>query len=112
MDTAPAKRPDSTAGTASVPWLWDYDLDELQFRRMLEGQLRLGRLDRNWAAVRLLEYAPYSEIVRLLGFRELVCGWQHWRTHLRSQSRVRGLDFLVDWLPGHHPELLEPDADG
>ncbi len=98
--------------SASLPWVWDYDLDETQFRRMLAGELRLGRLDQNWAAVRLLEYAPYSEIVRLLGFRGLVIGWQRWRTNLRSQSRVRGLDFLVDWLPSHHPELLEPDADG
>ena len=112
METEPANRPHSETGSASLPWVWDYDLDEPQFCRMLKGELRLGRLGRTWAAVRLLEYAPYSEIVRLLGFRELVYGWRHWRGHLRSESRVRGLDFLVNWLPRHHPELLEPDTDG
>lgn len=96
----------------SLPWVWDYDLDETQFRRMLRGELRLGRLDRTWAALRLLEYAPYADIVRFLGFRELVGGWRKWRVRVRSESRVRGLDFLTEWLPRHHPELLDPEADG
>jgi hypothetical protein len=66
----------------------------------------LGRLDRDWAAVRLIEYAPYADIVRLLGFGSLVRDWPRWRDRVRSQSRKRGLDFLVEWLPQHHPELL------
>lgn len=92
--------------SARLPFLWDYDLDEEQFRRLLSGDLNLGRLDRTWAAVRLLEYAPYREIVRLLGFRDLVKGWPEWHAHVRSESRRRGLDFLVAWLPEHHPELV------
>jgi hypothetical protein len=89
-----------------LPWVWDYDLDEAQFRRLLAGEITLGRLDRTWAAVRLIEYAPYREIVRLLGFRELVKGWPEWRPHVRSEEIKRGLDFLVAWLPEHHPELV------
>ena len=46
------------------PFVWDYDLDDDQFRRLLSGTLTIGRLDRTWAAVRLLEFAPYREIVR------------------------------------------------
>lgn len=86
--------------------MWDYDLDEAAFRRLLSGEITLGRLDRAWAAVRLLEYAPYREIVRLLGFRELVKGWPEWRARVRSEGRRRGLDFLVAWLPEHHPHLV------
>ena len=89
-----------------LPYVWDYDIDEAQFREMLAGRLAIGRLDRDWAAIRLLEYAPYEEIVRMLGFRSLVQGWPRWRRHIRSQSRKRGFDFLVEWLPRHHPELL------
>jgi hypothetical protein len=89
-----------------LSFVWDYDLDEAEFLRLLTGEITLGRLDRTWAAVRLIEYAPYREIVRLLGFRELVKGWPEWRAHVRSQGRKRGLDFLVDWLPEHHPELV------
>jgi hypothetical protein len=92
--------------SSRLPYVWDYDLDEDQFRRLLSGEATIGRLDRTWAAVRLLEYAPYREIVRLLGFREVVRGWPEWRGHIRSESRKRGLDFLAAWLPEHHPELV------
>jgi hypothetical protein len=88
------------------PYVWDYDIDETTFREILAGRRTLGRLDQNWAAVRLLEYAPYAEIVHVLGFRALVQGWPTWRKRIRSQSRKRGFDFLVEWLPRHHPELL------
>jgi hypothetical protein len=90
-----------------LPWVWDYEIDEEQFRSMLGGERTMGRLDQRWAAVRLIEYASYADIVRLLGFRLLIEGWPRWRSHVRSVSRRRGIDFLVDWLPKHHPELLQ-----
>ncbi len=89
-----------------LPYVWDYDIDETQFRALLDGELTIGRLDRDWAAIRLLEYAPYPEIVRLLGFRQLVEGWPAWRSHIRSRSRQRGFDFLAEWLPVHYPGLV------
>lgn len=92
--------------STQLPYVWDYDLTSTQFDQLLAGELTLGRLDRNWAAVRLLEYAPYREIVARLGFRALVAGWPSWRNRVRSESRKRGFDFLVEWLPQHHPELL------
>lgn len=92
--------------TARLPFVWDYDLSEIDFRELLAGHKALGRLDRNWAAVRLLEYASYPEIRRLLSLRDLVEGWPAWRGRIRSQSRRRGLDFLVDWVPRERPDLL------
>ena len=88
-------------------YVWDYDIDAAQFREMLAGRLKIGRLDRRWAAVRLLEYAPYPEIVRLLGLRELVLGWPEWRRYIRSESRRGGFDFLAAYIPKNHPELLQ-----
>jgi len=41
-----------------LPYVWDYDIDEERFRALLEGRETLGRLDRSWAAVRLLETLP------------------------------------------------------
>ena len=58
------------------------------------------------AAVRLIEYAPYREIIRQLGYRGIVEGWHEWRPYVRSPGVRRGLDFLVEWLPKHHGELL------
>ena len=92
--------------TGRFPFVWDYDLDEGAFKALLEGRRTVGRLDRNWAAVRLLEYASWPEIRRLLSLRDLVAGWPSWRGRIRSQSRRQGLDFLVDWLPRERPDLL------
>lgn len=89
-----------------LPYVWDYDIDEACFRDLLAGRETLGRLDRDWAAARLLDHAPWREIRRLLSLGDLVRGWPAWRGRVRSPSRRRGLDFLVEWLPLHHPELL------
>ena len=89
-----------------LPYVWDYDLDQQQFQEILDGRLKKGRLNQDWAAHRLLEYAPYDEIIRLLGYRRLVENWSRWRGRIRSMGRVRGFDFLVKWLPEKHPELL------
>ena len=87
-----------------LPYVWDYDLDNQQFREILDGQLVIGRLNQDWAARRLLEYGPYEEIIRLLGFPRLVQNWPRWRPLIRSESRRRGFDFLVKWLSEKHPE--------
>jgi hypothetical protein len=92
--------------TQRLPYLWDYDLDQNQFQEILEGRYEVGRLNQDWAARRLLEYASYEEIIRLIGFKRLVENWPRWRGKIRSKSRVRGFDFLVQWLPEKHPELL------
>lgn len=88
------------------PYVWDYDIDEQQFAAILAGRLTIGRLDEDWAARRLLEYAPYGEIIRQIGFVRLVENWPRWRASVRSESRRRGFDFLTRWLPEKHPELL------
>jgi hypothetical protein len=92
-----------------LSYLWDYDSDEVEFQEILDGKRTIGRLNQDWAARRLLEYAPYEEIVRLIGFNRLVKNWDRWQPHLRSESRRRGLDFLVKWLPEKHPEYISDE---
>jgi hypothetical protein len=92
--------------TARLPYVWDYDVDAEAFEALLQGRRTIGVLDRDWAAVRLLEYASYPEIRRRLSLRELVDGWPSWRSRIRSASRRRGLDFLVDWVTRERPDLI------
>lgn len=96
----------ATSSIHGLSCVWDYDIDEGEFQAILEGRLTIGRLNQDWAAQRLIEYAPYEEIIRLLGFRKLVEGWPRWRRRIRSVSRRRGFDFLSDYLMTHHPELI------
>jgi hypothetical protein len=86
--------------------VWDYDISEEQFDDLLAGRAVVGKLDRVWAAARLIDSAPYAEVVRRIGIGELARHWPQWRARVRSSSARRGLDFLVEWLPRHHPELL------
>ena len=51
------------AASPRLPYVWDYDIDEGMFRAILAGEVSLGRR----AAMRLLEYMPYCEMMRLLG---------------------------------------------
>jgi hypothetical protein len=86
-------------------YLWDYDIEENQFEDILAGKIVVGKLDQDWAARRLIEYAPYKDIVQQIGFARQLKDWSRWRKGIRSVSRKRGLDFLVQWLPEKHPEL-------
>lgn len=89
-----------------LSYIWDYDIDEDKLRDILSGKIAMGRLDKRWALVRLFEYAPYPEIVRLLGYRGIVEQWPESRNHIRSQSRKRGFDFLVERLKKKFPEKI------
>ena len=100
-----------TAEKQRLPYVWDYNIDESTFRALIEGKLELGRLDRDWAALRLLEYGSYGDILSFLGFATLIKCWPNWRDRIRSERRKRGFDFLVTWLPQHHPELIK-SGDG
>lgn len=87
-------------------YVWDYDLSQEEFDDILAGRCKRGGLDRDWAAVRVIEWAPYEEMVKLIGFPKLVREWPRWRSRVRSEQQRRAIDFLVEWLPAHHPELL------
>lgn len=49
---------------------------------------------------------PYKEMIQRIGYKTLVENWPRWRSRLRSAEQRRSFDFLVEWLPIHHPELL------
>lgn len=87
-------------------YVWDYELSQDEFDELLAGRLRRGSLDRDWAAVRLIEWASYDEMIRRIGYAALVREWPRWRDRVRSEAQRRGLDFVVEWLPKRHPELL------
>jgi hypothetical protein len=91
-------------------YVWDYDIDEETFQAMLDGKVTLGRLGRDWAAIRLLNYGSYPEIVRRIGLPVLAQDWSRWRDKLRMVERRRGIDFVVEWLPRHYPEVFQKNG--
>ncbi len=59
----------------TFPHVWDYGLDEAQFKEILAVNKVVGRFDQDWAARRLIEYAPYKDIVHQIGYARLVKYW-------------------------------------
>jgi hypothetical protein len=89
------------------PWVWDYDIDEQQFDEILAGRLKIGRKDRDWAAVRLIEYSTYPEMIRHIGLLTLVQNWSRWRSRIRAREQQRALDFVVEYVSSRHLEWLQ-----
>lgn len=89
-----------------MTFLWDYNIDEPTFRKILSGEMTMGHFDTLWAARRVIEYATYKEIVELIGYKTIARDWQRLREGIKSQTRKRGLDFLVAWLKTHRPDLV------
>ncbi|MBL0175432.1 MAG: hypothetical protein IPP94_09250 [Ignavibacteria bacterium] len=87
--------------------LWDYDISTSDFLCILRGATTHGRLDADWAARRVVEYARYPDLLALISYASLVKNWPRWRSRIRAESRRRGIDFLVQWIPVNRPDLLE-----
>jgi hypothetical protein len=98
---------DGRAETDRYPWIWDYDLSRQEFDDILAGSLvKWGHLDRDWAAVRLIEYAGYREMINRVGYADFAREWPHWRARIRGEQFRATLDFLADWIQTRHPELM------
>ncbi len=82
----------------ACPWLWDVDMDEAAFERCLRGKSSSPFFDADWALTRLLEYAPYREIRRLLPEDTFIQRWECLAPRIRSSGRREGAAFLRTWL--------------
>lgn len=87
----------SSISSSPYPWLWDVDLSNEDFDRSLAGQAR-GGFDRDWAMLRLIEYAPFPEIRRLLPRDSFVEAWPRLAPAIRSSARRQGMEFFRDWI--------------
>ena len=83
---------------ARFPWLWDSEMDSAEFEALLRGAAGRPPHDSRWALLRLIEYAPYSDIQRLLPRDRFLKEWPVLAPRVRSRTRREGMDFLYHWL--------------
>ena len=81
--------------TDQYAWLWDVDLDNAEFEDILHGRHAAAGLDADWAMLRLIEYAPYHEIKRLLPRENFLKRWPALMGRVRSESRRNGMDYFA-----------------
>jgi len=80
------------------PWLWDTEMDNATFESILRGQESRPPHNNRWAMVRLVEYAPWAEIRRLLPRDSFLREWPTLAPHVRSRTRREGMNFFHEWL--------------
>ncbi len=81
------------------PWLWDTEMEDGAFETLLRAEE--PSRDHRWAMLRLIEYAPYREIRRLLPRQKFLEEWPGLAAQVRSQSRRKGMEFLYQWFRQH-----------
>ena len=79
-------------------WLWDLEIDDLCFERILRGEQEERGLGWKWAMARLIDYAPYREIWRLLPKDMFVERWPEVAPLVRSETRREGMEYLRERL--------------
>jgi hypothetical protein len=79
------------------PWLWDVDLDDAGFEAILQGRHVDPPHDSRWAMARLIEYAPYADIRRLLPKDLFLKEWPAVASRVRSRTRREGMEFLYHY---------------
>ena len=79
-------------------WLWDTELDNAGFEAALRGQVREAGHDERWALTRLVEYAPFAELKRLLPRDRFLERWPEIAPRVRSETRREGMEFFYQWL--------------
>lgn len=91
------------ASTERYPWLWDVDMDNATFEDVLHGKTDKAGRDRDWAMLRLIEYAPYREVRRLLPLSAFLTRWPVLAGKVRSASRREGMDYFADRIKRRTP---------
>lgn len=83
------------ADESRYPWLWDVAMDNREFDAILSGRDERPGFDAHWALLRLIEYAPYREIKRLLPLSLFPQLWSDVAPRVRSVTRRTGMDFIA-----------------
>jgi hypothetical protein len=70
-------------------------MDNDTFESILRGEDSRPPHDSRWVMVRLIEYAPYADIRRLLPRERFLEEWPGLATRVRSRMRREGMDFRL-----------------
>lgn len=79
--------------------VWDYDLSENEFERILAGEVKIGNFDQDWAISRVLENCNYYDAMSLIPYAILRSRWEHVKGKLFNKSIKSGYEFLLQRYP-------------
>ncbi|MCL2104707.1 MAG: hypothetical protein FWH21_06605 [Kiritimatiellaeota bacterium] len=79
------------------PWLWDTDMGNARFDEYLT-QAEMSSYDARWAMLRLIDYAPYRDLQRMLPIQRFLTMWPQISTKIRPRELREGMDFVHQWI--------------
>ncbi|MBN1938266.1 MAG: hypothetical protein JW843_01670 [Candidatus Aminicenantes bacterium] len=79
--------------------IWDYRMTPEEFITLLDGEIKPGGFDRIWAMRRAAEGLNYYDLLEIVGLQRLARDWPILKPTLRSQTRAKGIDYV---LRKHH----------
>jgi hypothetical protein len=92
---------ETPAKPRKYPWLWDVPHhDNAWFDAALAGQGKWP-YDERWAMIRLIDYAPYRDLARMLPKQRFIELWPEIRVKIRPQELRDGMDFV-------HSKITQP----
>ena len=85
-------------GARRYSWLWDFPYGNDRFDAALRGE-GTGSYNEDWAMARLIDYAPYREMMRRLPKKRFVEIWPRISRLIRPHEIKEGINF-------YHQKLL------
>jgi len=79
------------------PWLWDVPFGNEHFDAALRGD-GAWPYDERWAMIRLIEYAPYRYLKRMLPKQRFVEIWPDISKRIRAREEREGMEFCYQHL--------------
>jgi len=95
MNSPPSISPPGPA--KKYPWLWDVPFGNERFDAALRGD-GAWPYDERWAMIRLIDYAPYRDLRRMLPKQRFVEMWPEIREKIRPREIREGMDFYYQRL--------------
>jgi len=75
--------------------VWDYNLLQSDFEKILKGEKVVGKFDQPWAIKRVLENLNFYEAMAIIPKSLFISNWYKIRTKIFNQSIIKGYDFLL-----------------
>lgn len=75
--------------------VWDYNLDQNDFEKILDGKLKKGSFDQVWAIKRVLENLNFYDAMKIVPKQLFVKNWKLIRSKIFNKSIIKGYDYLL-----------------
>lgn len=75
--------------------VWDYNIEQSDFEKILNGEKVMGKFDQPWAIKRVLENLNFYEAMSIVPKSLFISNWNKIKLKIFNRSIIKGYDFLL-----------------